>query len=1034
MEEIVPGIYDRLIDLELSEILGRTDLTPILRKIDDEEAPAVYALFLSQILNKALSGLESAKQVEIYNQILELLSSIEGLDYIKRKKLIGIDNSQLLLSTDKALKRPTTSLHISSLLTGQGNDPSLDHEIRAELMTADRVDILVSFIKWSGLRLLYPAFEILQDRKVPVRIISTSYMGVSDPEALRKLSQLTNVQIRVSYDPGRTRLHAKAYHFFRKTGYSAAYIGSANMTDAAMTEGLEWTVKVTAQDMPHILDRFTAEFDSYWEDKEYQVLQSDLDLLRFKKALLVYKNPSNSQNTFFADLIPRTYQERILEQVASDRQLGHRRNLIVAATGTGKTVISAFDYRNYCQISGNKPTLLYIAHRKEILEQALGCFRMALRDQNFGYLLVDGLDPFVENDSPQHLFASIQSIQSKKLWDKLGKDYFRFIILDEAHHAAASSYRPIFDNFECDIMLGLTATPERMDGDSILGDFGNRFAAEIRLPEALDERLLCPFHYFGVSDNVDLTEDKFWKNGKFDLKELENVYTGDDIRAKQRAALIYESLLKYQPNLDEVRGIGFCASVKHAHYMAECFKQFGIPTEVILGEIDSEIRAQRLKSFRAGILKFLFTVDVFNEGIDIPEINTVLFLRPTESLTIFLQQLGRGLRHAPNKVCLTVLDFIGHTHKKYRIDRKFAALLKKKRRSLENEVEEEFPNLPSGCAIQLERIARDSILKKLKEIFKDLNHFIPELINTWDISRSGEFNFSNFLTESALSALVVLKSKTWSEWKVSRPNQISLTDPDLQKGRSALSRLATRTYPNLLNAFIELARGNFQTIDADPELQTCLHYVMWGSKGSEIGVKNWEESLARWLRNPSLVQDAKEIAEWKKTTYEFPLKEIQLPFAFPIPLHSEVGSYEIKACLGLATILNPGPSGQGVIHYADKKVYIHLVTFHKDEKLFSSTTSYNDYPISRSKLHWQSQSSGTIDGVAGQNYIHFHERGYTILFFARLAKKVEGETSPFLYLGPAKELLSYHGERPISMEWELEYPMPASFFEEVKML
>ncbi|MCZ8157026.1 MAG: DUF3427 domain-containing protein [Leptospira sp.] len=1034
MEEIIPGIYDRIIDLELSEILGRANLAPILRKIDDEEAPAVYSLFLSQILNKALSGLGSAKQVEIYNQILDLLSSTEGLEYIRRKKLLGIENSQLLLSTDKTYRRPTTSLHISSLLTGQGNDPSLDHEIRAELMTADRVDILVSFIRWSGLRLLYPAFEILEERNVPVRIISTSYMGVSDPEALGKLAQLKNVQIRVSYDPGRTRLHAKAYHFFRKTGYSAAYIGSANMTDAAMTEGLEWTVKVTAQDMPHILDRFTAEFETYWENNEYQALQTASDLVRFKKALLVYKAPSTNQQNFFAELTPRIYQERILEQVASERQLGFRRNLIVAATGTGKTVISAFDYRNYCKAFGNKPTLLYIAHRKEILEQALGCFRMALRDQNFGYLLVDGIDPFLETDSPQHLFASIQSLQSKKLWEKLGKDYFRFIILDEAHHATASSYRSIFDHFECDILLGLTATPERMDGDSILGDFENRFAAEIRLPEALDERLLCPFHYFGVSDNVSLAEDKFWKNGKFDLKELENVYTGDDIRAKQRAALIVDALLKYQPNIDEVRGIGFCASVKHAYYMAECFQEKGIAAEVIVGEIDSDTRAQRLKAFREGGLKFLFTVDVFNEGVDIPEINTVLFLRPTESLTIFLQQLGRGLRHSPNKVCLTVLDFIGQTHKKYRIDRKFAVLLKKKRGSLENEVEEEFPNLPSGCAIQLERIARESVLQKIRAVFKDLNHFIPEVVNTWDPSRSGDLTFASFLKESGISALTVLKNKTWSEWKSTRPNQIKIVDPHLNKGRSALSRLATRTDPKLLNAFIDIAQKNFKTINGDSELKTCLHYLMWGSKGSDVGVKNWEESLARWLENPSLIEDAREIAEWKKTTFEFPLQEITLPFPFAIPLHSEVGSYEIKANLGLATISNPGPSGTGVIHYADKKVYIHLVTFHKDEKSFSATTSYNDYPISRTKLHWQSQSSGTIEGVAGQNYLQFRERGYTILFFARLAKKMEGETSPFLYLGPAKELLSYHGERPISMEWELEYPMPATFFEDAKMI
>ena len=1024
------GLYERLLDEELQELLDfKPELKAILRSIDDESQPHIYSRFLLDVLEQALRNEKPDGRLALVNRIVQLVSETDGLQYLIKRKLLA-KNEQLLLeiqSGNRKSVRPKTPLSTSMLLTGQRGDPPLEHELRAEMATADRVDILVSFIKWSGLRLLRPAFESLAASGVRIRIISTSYMGASDPEALEWLASQPSIEVRLSYDTGGTRLHAKAYQFIRSTGYSTAYIGSANMSHAAMTSGLEWTVKVTEQDMKHVLDRFSAEFSVYWDSPEFEPFL-DKDFARFRTAIGRARARDTSTAVFFADITARPFQERVLEALSAARETGQRRNLVVAATGTGKTVISALDYRRLAEKEGGLPNLLFVAHRKEILQQAQSCFRTVLRDANFGELLVDG-------DAPvewQHVFASVQSLRARVSWQSLGSSHFRFVVIDEAHHLPAGSYRPIINNLRPELMLGLTATPERMDGSSILSDFGGRYAAEIRLPEALEERLLCPFHYFGVTDTVDLSEERFWSNGRYDSGEIEAVYTGDDFRARQRIDLILQALKNYQPDLSETKGVGFCAGVKHAEYMAESFRTAGIPSEVLLGNTPSDARQKRLRDFREGSIVFLFTVDVLSEGVDIPDINLVMFLRPTESLTVFLQQLGRGLRHAPGKDCLTVLDFVGQTHRRYRLDRKFSALLTDGRMRLDKEVEQDFPSLPAGCNIQLERVARDEVLSKIQSVLDDLNNFIPETIRTWEAESDQPLRFGSFIEETGLEATDILRKKTWSQWKAEAFRESAPGDVNISEGRKALSRLALRTDPVLLQAVSKMPHQESGAGFDDARVGLALHYLLWGKKGSAIGVTSIAESIARWDSNPTLVSDAAEIADWRLARASTVMPEIQLPSGHRLRLHAEYGSAEIKSLLDLATIDATGPTGVGAFHSRENKFYVNLVTFQKEEQDFSPTTRYEDYPISRTKLHWQSQSGTSQASERGKGYIHFKERGYVILFFARLKKRQGQETSPFVFLGPVSDLLSYDGDRPISMVWELEHPMPAHLFERAR--
>jgi superfamily II DNA or RNA helicase len=1035
---LAPGIYEALLDEDLDGILRRhPELRSVFGKIDPEEEPPRYAAFVSKVLEQALrQEADPGLRLQLCNQLIERISARDETAFLQTRRLIPAEKPLLLEVTpshcvEPGMPRPDTPLAESSLFTGSRSDPQLVHELLQEIRTADMVDILISFIKWAGLRLLMPGFEDLARRGVRVRVITTSYMGASDAEAIEWLGRQPNVEVRVSYDTERTRLHAKAYHFSRKSGYSTAYIGSANMSHAAMTSGLEWNLKVTAQDMPHILEKFAAEFETYWNSQEF--LPFDTTKPERLREALRRASQGTLLAPFFPDMTPHPFQQRILEALEAEREVrNHRRNLIVAATGTGKTVVAAFDYKRFCAGVGRPARLLFVAHRREILEQSLGCFQAVLRDQNFGALLVGPHQP----QHYDHLFCSVDSLTSRKLWERLGAEFYEYIVVDEVHHGPAESYRPIFDFFHPQILLGLTATPERMDGKSVTADFEGRLAAEIRLPEALEEKLLCPFHYFAVSDPVSLKDEKFWANGRYVTEELEKIYTGAHILAQQRLDAILGALQRYEPDLSRIRGVGFCVSVEHARFMARSFNDHGIRCAELTGETSGQDRTEKMAQFRRGELTFIFTVDLFNEGVDVPDINTVLFLRPTESLTVFLQQLGRGLRHAPEKDCLMVLDFVGQTHRRYRIDRKLAALLPKHRFNIKREVEEDFPHLPPGCCIQLERCARDHILESIRQSFLNLQTQVTELVKTFENESGQPLTLGNFVTYHDYEPDCVLRDRTWSEWKAQAGLQRSPQDPDLDRLRQGLLRAAQLRAPayirdlkRLLGFINDDPSG---TADLAPERRLMLHYLLWGKPGPSLEMASLEESAARLATNPSVLADISEVADWAiETTSVLGLKPA-LPFECPLELHGTYSTQDIKAALGASSFERSGPTGVGVFHVPAKRVYALIFTFRKTEKDFSPSTMYADYPLSLTRMHWQSQSTTTQDREMGQNLIHHKERGYTILLFARLTKKTQGITSPFTYLGPARRI-SFEGELPITIVWELPHPMPAGLFEDARV-
>lgn len=563
------GLYEQIINNSLEKELDSTEKLSTTAPIDSVEASKVLAKYVAEVVEKGLdnivdNGGDINSQVALANRIISTIicetkeNTFHDMTVAKRAEqllaLFDRKNNILALDEKAAIVRPETSIAQSSLFTGAIHEPQMYTELKKEIVSCDRIDMLVSFIKWSGLRLLIDELTTFTKNGGELRIITTSYMGATDVKAIEELRKLPNTKIKVSYATKRTRLHAKTYVFYRDTGFTTAYVGSSNLSNAAISSGLEWNVKVTKKDLSETIDKIAATFESYWNSNEFEYYNEE-QKERLARALKVEKYfDSNNTEMYTMDIAPYSYQQEILDKLDAERKVrGQYRNLVVAATGTGKTVVSALDYKRFRKQNPDKPCrLLFVAHREEILKQSMYTFRAVLKDANFGEMFVGSYKP----ENIDNLFISIQTFNSQAFIEKTTPEFYDYIIVDEFHHAAAPTYQKLLSYYNPQILLGLTATPERMDGKSILPYFSNRIAAEIRLPEAIDRKLLCPFQYFGVTDTVDLDNLK-WAAGGYDKGELSRIYTLSGVMANRRADLVVTSLLKYVTDIDDVKGLGF---------------------------------------------------------------------------------------------------------------------------------------------------------------------------------------------------------------------------------------------------------------------------------------------------------------------------------------------------------------------------------------------------------------------------------------------------------------------------------------------
>lgn len=1017
----VTGLYQKLITEELENLLAEVDSAEVVsrRKLGNSDAPDRLALHISRLVEIAISSVNEKQRASVGLQLArELAAHISG--FVKRPELAAdapvLENAMLEGifgrnpdGTAQVIQPPLIPLLDTTLLTNAHGEPRVGHQLETEIASAIGIDLIMAFIRRSGIRPFLKAFARHCDAGRPLRVLTTTYTNSTEQSALQELVDL-GAQVRVSYDTSGTRLHAKAWLFERGGDVSTAYLGSSNLTYQAQRTGLEWNVRLSESRNSSVIAKMKAVFEAYWQKGDFKPFEPAEFASHSVRSQVI-------ERTILAPFEIRLYpfQDRLLEQIEVARQRGQHANLLVAATGTGKTVMAAVDYQ---KLADHLPRarLLFVAHSKEILEQSLATFRHALRDGEFGELWVGGERPA----EWQHVFASIQSLSVSGL-AHLEADHFDVVIVDEVHHGAAASYERFLNHIVPLELLGLTATPERADNLDILKWFGGRISAELRLWDAIDQGQLVPFDYYGVHDNSDLTGIT-WKRGRgYDLTELTNVYTADDAWAK----VVLAELERRVDNIAEIKALGFCVSIAHARFMEKIFNQHGVSAKAIWGDTPPAERREALRELRQGSISIIFSVDLFNEGVDIPNVTTLLLLRPTESPVLFLQQLGRGLRKSEGKVACTVLDFIGQHRREFRVHPKWQAFLGGSREHVRKQVEAGFPFLPTGCHIELEPKARDVVLKSIRDaVPTQWQQKAGELKAL--VREHGDISLSRFLELSGLELDDIYRRRCWSDLKQAAGLEVLTAGPMEDVLRKACGRLVHVNDTPRIHAYREMLGRNtppkIENIEA-AEARIARMLVAQVCNQSLDGQSTLQDGIDMLWQHPQVRAEILELLHLLESTVDHLNKPLLSHPQAPLQVHGKYTRIEVLAAL------DPQDSGKTPLLQAGVKwlpgieTDVFFFTLDKTSGKFSPTTRYRDYAVSRDLIHWESQSTVRANSATGLRYKSQKETGTHVLLFAR----ERADERAFWFLG-ASDFVKSEGEMPMAVTWRLRNSLPGDLY------
>ena len=1051
------ALPDGLYDLLLTEGLARSLAAIDPRSADVLALKGGAAEFLADVITRQLATIlddvsgddadKAKRQLQLVNELLVMLRHRLNASAGSNGASAPAEVVDLVASPMRVLRAvqrdqqfptsPEIGLAVPWLFTAGKGSPSLLQEIRRELASSDHVDILVSFITVSGVRKLQDVLQQItamggQGRAATrLRILTTTYTGATEARALDELARLPGCEVRVSLDGRRTRLHAKAWLFQRKSGFGSAYVGSANLSGAALTGGLEWTVKLTQRAQESLFARAVAHFETLWADSEFQ--RYDPDNVEHRQALAAalgresFGGEPSAAISFF-DLQPKTYQQEMLEQLTTERAHGRNRNLLVAATGTGKTVVAAFDYRNTCRIEGGRPRLLFVAHREEILRQALRTYREVLRDPEFGDLLTGSHQP----ERWDHLFATIDSVTSRDLVVTVGADHWHTVVVDECHRLAADRFDAFVKAVRPSVLLGLTATPERSDGQPIAQYFDARPdgspAVELRLWHALDLQLLAPFEYYACDDATDFSAVPWDRPGE--REAVDKLVTGNDVRAR----LVVNEWRRLASEASRSRAIVFCVSVAHAEFMTDWLNRAGLPAACVVGTTPSEERRRAPQRLLSGELCALVTVDLYNEGIDLPMVDTLLLLRPTQSPVLFQQQIGRGLRLAPGKESCLVLDFVGQHRNEFRFDRLLSSLTGLSRRELVDGVENGFGSLPPGCHIHLQRQTREQVLQGLRALTtQNWRRLKTELQTYAALKGRTAVRLADFLHDQALELEDVYRAGTgqgrsgWTALKRDAGLIVAEPGPEEDYFSRRFGDLLHVDDPRRLDvmAAVGALQGQPDALDAQGALGVqMLAYQIDGRHEQAAGHEAFSERLER---HPDIASELVELSGLLQARSTLGVRALPGLEYTPLCLNAAYGVREVLTAVGWLTASRRTPFQAGVLPLTSRKIELLFVTLDKSEG-YHDRISYHDYAISAERFHWQTQNSAGPDTPSGRRYLESSTNGWQFQLFVRPRK---GEA--YRACGRAT-LESAEGDRPMSIVWKLETPLPARLFREFSVL
>lgn len=1023
MPRLTRGLHERLITRFLERDLAELEshLTADRSALRDADAADRLALHLSLVIERAIDALPERQRAklgaELSRRLINELARDGALSqFADEAPLDPADTLRAIRAPlpdgqPEEIPQPLIPLLDTTLLTNAPGEPSVGHQLLTEIASADRIDLVMAFIRRTGVQPLRDALKRHVEAGRPLRVLTTVYTGSTEAHALEMLQEL-GADVRVSYDTTGTRLHAKAWLFHRESGFSTAYVGSSNLTHSAQVSGLEWNVRVSEARNRAVIEKLAAVFESYWQQADFEPYDHE----RFAGAV-GRERPALSLHLPPTEIRLEPFQERLLEQIALAREEGRHRNLLVSATGTGKTVMAAVDYARL-RTRLPRARLLFIAHRDEILSQAQATFAHALRDPSFG-------EKWVGGDRParwEHVFASIQSLNANSL-EKLEPAHFDVVIVDEFHHAAASSYERVLARVQPRELLGLTATPERSDGLSILQWFDERISAELRLWDAIDQHRLVPFSYFGVTDSLDLSEIPWTRGRGYDTTALTGVITSTDVWARQ----VLRQCAQYLGPLNSVKALGFCVSVEHAHYMARIFAEHGVAARAVDGTTPGAEREQVLRDLARGAVNVVFSVDLFNEGVDVPAVDTLLMLRPTDSPVLFVQQLGRGLRKADGKSLCTVLDFVGQHRREFRFDRRLSGLLGGTRRQIQTQVELGFPFLPAGCHMQLEPVAKERILASIRTSVPSRRADRARELATLE-SQSQGVTLGRYLEETGLSLdeLYAGKDDSWTALRELAGVDVSPPGPHEAALRRAMGRLLHVDDHERLDTWRSWISGeSLVDVEAPTREATLVRMLISQVLESVADSALTFATGAELLRaHPAVCREIGELCD----VLAHRVSHLSTPIAglstVPLRVHARYTRREILVAGGIGSGVEGRSWREGVLYADHLPADLFVFTLDKTDGQFSPTTRYRDYAISRELIHWESQSMTRSTSPTGQRYQQHEMRGSHVWLFARLRQ----DERAFTFLGPAT-YVSHTGDAPMAITWRLHHALPGDLFQ-----
>lgn len=914
------------------------------------------------------------------------------------------------------------------------------NELTRSINECERFYFSVAFINFSGLQLLLDAFKEANKKGIKGKIITSTYLNFTESKALNKLREFNNIDLKVFVTDKEIGFHTKAYIFEYSDSYKVI-IGSSNITQSALKSNIEWNVEIISKDETSFIKDVLKEYDQLWDssvEADEEFIQRYDDFL----SKLIYHDLKQSLIYEHAEyIIPNRMQKRAMENLERIRLYGEDKALVIAATGTGKTYMSAFDVKSY------KPKrMMFVVHREEILKKAKETFEKLVTNEGITFGLLTGNH---KQKNADYLFTTIQTLS--KCFHEFRKDEFEYLIIDEAHHATSPSYQKVLEYFSPKFTLGMTATPERSDHNNVFELFDNNVALEVRLHEALEDELVIPFHYFGITDieGIDLSDVNI-----DDISEITK-----RLKVNERVDFIIENMNFYGHDGNKQKCLGFCASIEHAKYMAEEFNNRGYRSVSLSGEDSIDRRTHYINRLEddSDELKFIFTVDIFNEGVDIPSINSVLMLRPTNSPIVFIQQLGRGLRKYKGKSFLTVLDFIGNHSKTFLIAIALNGSRYYDKESLKVAIATGFANIPGCTHIQMDKISQERILSQIdQENFNSMKYLKEEYFEFKKLNQGRTPYFLvNYLTFDGAPEPIkfINKEKSYLQFvaKVERDESLKALlcndrfkdalielssklplkriyefvilkylllnhDISIDTARREILKFVTDVdNDSIYHAFENLNQNFYDSVQKNGKLKLC-------SLTDDRLYKT--EAFTEVLENEDYRKYIEDIITYGIFRYEKEYKEIY----YGLPHFKLYEQYQMVDAALLSNYRKIHSSFRGSGLLANGKDFFLYIDLHKEEDIKESI-NYKDKFIKENVFQWQTQNSTTQSSNRGKDIIFNKARGINLHLFVRKYKEIDGKTEPYIYIGKGNTL-EYEGEKPITIKLELENEVPASLYTE----